>query len=120
MALSKAIGPLERLVKWRVVFAGWQLGTRYNRDKEDPEAQAVRDHREVTMIMRAEISALVALLVEKGVITEEEFDAALAAEAEQLSEDFSKRFPGMRATDIGITVDIAEMEKHGTMRGWLP
>lgn len=31
---------LQRLGKWRTVFASWQLGTR---SKNDPEAQAVRD-----------------------------------------------------------------------------
>ena len=36
----------NRLTKWRSVFAGWQLGTRA---KGDPECDAVRDHREVTI-----------------------------------------------------------------------
>lgn len=54
---------LQKLCKWRSVFAGWQLGTRPD---TDAECQAVRDHREVTMLMRAELSALTALLIEKG------------------------------------------------------
>ena len=44
---------LNRLCKWRAHFAGWQLGTRA---KDDPEAQAVRDHRELSMLMRVELS----------------------------------------------------------------
>jgi hypothetical protein len=39
---------LNRLCKWRAIFAGWQLGTRA---KGDPESDAVRDHREVTILI---------------------------------------------------------------------
>lgn len=45
---------LEKLGKWRSLFAGWQLGTRLD---NDPECQAVRDHREVTMLLRTEVNA---------------------------------------------------------------
>ena len=58
---------MNRLAKWRSVFAGWQLGTR---QIGDPESDAVRDHREVTLLLRAEQSALVLLLIEKGIFTE--------------------------------------------------
>src|SRR5205809_59165 len=46
---------LNRLTKWRSVFAGWQLGTR---PLGDPECDAVRDHREVTILMRAELTTI--------------------------------------------------------------
>lgn len=108
---------LQRLAKWRTVFAGWQLGTR---DKADPEAAAVRDHRELTMIMRAELSALTGLMIEKGVFTAQEFSDALEAEADLLSKDYEKRFPGVRATDTGIEMNVAVMREHGTMEGWKP
>ena len=51
---------LNRLCKWRAIFAGWQLGTRA---KGDPESDAVRDHREVTILLRAEASAMTGLLL---------------------------------------------------------
>ncbi len=108
---------LDRLTKWRAVFAGWQLGTRAD---TDPECRAVRDHREVTILLRAEVSTLTGLLIEKGVFTGEEFTAALEREAEQLSADYSRRFRGMKATDVGIQMDVAVMQEHGTMDGWLP
>lgn len=60
---------LNRLCKWRSILAGWQLGTRAD---TDPECQAVRDHREVTLLLRAEVNALTQLLVCGGVFTEEE------------------------------------------------
>lgn len=108
---------LNRLAKWRAVFAGWQLGTR---PSSDAECQAVRDHREVTIMLRAEVSALTGLLLAKGVITAGEFDDALGTEAEQLSADYAKRFPGIRATDDGITYDVAVLQEHETMKGWRP
>lgn len=97
------VGPaLERLAKWRAVFAGWQVGTRAI---DDPECQAIRDHREVTLLLRAEVSALVGLLVEKHVFTNEEYSIAVGDEAERLSEALEKRFPGARATDDGMVYD---------------
>jgi hypothetical protein len=104
---------LQRLCKWRAVFAGWQLGTR---PKGDPESDAVRDHRELTILLRAEVSALVAMLVGKGVFTAEEFCAALDKEAEQLSKDYEQRFPGFKARDYGMHMDAAIAAD--TMRGW--
>lgn len=106
---------MNRLAKWRSVFTSWQLGTRA---KGDPESDAVRDHREVTIIMRAELNALGALLIQKGVFTAEEFTAACEAEAELLSADYAKRFPGFKATDYGMHVDVAIAQD--TMRGWKP
>jgi hypothetical protein len=110
-----AVSALNRLAKWRSVFAGWQLGTRAD---TDPECQAVRDHREVTILLRAEVSALTCLLAEKGILTGEEWDAALEREADQLSADYANRFPGMEATDHGIAYDLARARE--TMKGWKP
>lgn len=54
---------MNKLAKWRSIFAGWQLGTRA---KGDPESDAVRDHREATILLRAEVNALTACLIEGG------------------------------------------------------
>lgn len=115
--MSPGAKALNRLTKWRNVFVGWQLGTR---KKGDPEGDAVRDHRELSMILRVEVTALAGLMIEKGVFTAEEFDAAVAKEADALSEDFAQRFPGIRATDEGLAMDPIVMQRHGTMQGWLP
>lgn len=106
---------VQRLAKWRVLLTGWQLGTRA---KGDPEGDAVRDHREATLLLRAEMSALLTLLCDKGVITAGEFNAALEREANLLSADLSRRFPGIKATDDGL-----EFVPHiavDTMKGWRP
>lgn len=93
---------LNRLAKWRSWFAGWQLGTR---PKDDPECAAVRDQRELLLIMRSELSALTALLVKKGVFTADEFDEALEKEAMQMDADLSVRFPGVTSTSVGLRMD---------------
>lgn len=93
------------LAKWRRVFMWWQLG---KRDKGDPEGDAVADHREVTMLMRTELNALAALLIQKQVFTAMEFTAQVEVEAEHLSETYSQKFPGLIATPDGITGNMPE------------
>ena len=105
----------QRLAKWRTLFAGWQLGTRA---KGDPEGDAVRDHREVTILLRAEMNALLGLLVAKGICTAEEFAVALEREADLLSADYARRFPGIRAADHGL--EFVPHIAADTMRGWRP
>lgn len=105
---------LNVLTKWRVLLTGWQLGTR---PKGDPEGDAVRDHREVTILLRAESSALVGLLLAKGVITQAEWLDALRREAEQLNKDFERRFPGVTASEEGLTIDKRTLP---WMKGWKP
>jgi hypothetical protein len=114
---ADARAELEKLAKWRSVFAGWQLGTRLD---SDPESQAVRDHREVTILLRAELSALTGLLIDKGVFTAAEFTQRVGEEARLLSEDYSRRFPGMEATEHGIAYDLETIRRRGTMEGWPP
>jgi hypothetical protein len=106
---------LNRLTKWRGVFASWQLGTR---TKEDPECQAVRDHREATIMLRAELSAVTFLLIEKKVFTDEEYDAALLGAADRLDAEYQKGFPGFKSSDTGMVINAAIAKD--TMAGWRP
>jgi len=106
---------IERLCKWRTVFAGWQLGTRA---KGDPESDAVRDHRELSMMLRAGSSAIVGLLIKKGVFTVEEYNAQLQEEAQYLCEAYERKFPGFKATDEGMQMDT--VIARDTMQGWKP
>ena len=105
---------LNRLCKFRTLLAGWQLGTR---PKGDPESDAVRDHRELSLLLRAELTALTGLLLRKGLITGTEFEAALGEEAEMLTADMERRFPGVTAHDNGLGLDPAQM---GWMKSWRP
>lgn len=115
MSQEKMLRALNLLCKWRNVLAGWQLGTQA---LGDPECDAVRDHREQTLIMRAEVSALVGLLVKKGVFTIEEFQDQLLEEAQAYSEMYAAKFPGVTATDFGVKYDARVATQ--TMRGWKP
>lgn len=93
---------LNRLAKWRVWFAGWQLGTR---PKGDPECDAISDHREATLIQRVELTTLTRLLIEKGVFTAEEYQATLNDEAHELCLMLERRFPGVEGHDHGLTMN---------------
>jgi len=106
---------LNKLAKWRSVFAGWQLGTRA---KGDPESDAVRDHREVTILLRAEVNALTKLMIDKGVFTVREFDSQLVDEAKHLDRAYEDKFPGIQATEFGISID--PLKASETMKGWRP
>lgn len=113
--MSETINILERLAKWRSVFAGWQLGTRLDTDSE---ANAVKDHRESTILLRAEVSALTALLLEKDIFSHAEFLEQLQLEAEYLNKEYEKRFPGFHATDVGMQMDLPEAAQ--TTKNWRP
>ena len=93
---------LNRLAKWRTILAGWQLGTRA---KGDPVCDAVRDHREATLMLRADVDALTDLLIAKGIFTTEEYLRAVADAAEMCNHQLEQRFPGVRATEQGIELD---------------
>lgn len=105
------------LCKWRTHFAGWQLGTR---PKGEPECDAVRDHREVTMLLRAEASAIVRTLIEKGYFTAEEFTENFNDECRLLNQDYEARFAGITASEVGLHYDVQRIHDAGTMLGWKP
>ena len=96
---------LNKLAEWRAVFAGWQLGTRPD---TDGETLALRDHREVTILLRAEVSALLGLLMQKGVITTHQWERALAEEASRLDHDYEAKFPGFSTDQDGVHMDVAQ------------
>lgn len=111
---ERTMAALNRLAKWRTLFTGWQLGTRL---KGDPEGDAVRDHREATILLRAEATALAGLLLRKGIIAEEEWLAALELEANELNAMYENRFPGVTAHQDGLTFDKRTLP---WMKGWKP
>lgn len=113
--LQRASAAMNKLAKWRMVFAGWQLGTRA---KGDPECDAVRDHREVTLLLRAEVTALTGLLLRRKAFSQDELADAMAEEAALLDHDHEHRFPGFKTTDHGIDIDVAVASQ--TMKGWRP
>ena len=106
---------LQKLAKWRSVLAGWQLGTR---TLDDPECQAVKDHREATILLRAEVSALTNLLIIKGALDPKEYLEQLRKEAIYLDMQMEKRFPGITTSESGVHYDTRVAAE--TMKGWKP
>jgi hypothetical protein len=108
---------LNKLCKWRSVFAGWQLGTR---PESDGPTKAVRDHREVTMLLRAEVSALAGLLIKKGVFTPHEFEAQLGEEAAALDAMYERKFPGFSTSLNGVEMKLPEVKATMARLGFPP
>jgi hypothetical protein len=106
---------LNKLAKWRSVFTGWQLGTRAI---GDAEADALRDHREATILLRAELTAVLQILVRKEICTEDEWMQTLLDEVRRLDRDYERLFPGFKATAEGMDIDLAIAKD--TMAGWPP
>ncbi len=112
-----ALDALNRLTKWRSFFAGWQLGTQ---PETHGPTRAVRDHREATMILRVEVTALTRALLEKGVLTQDELAVLIEDEANELAAAYERRFPGFRATDDGMSLEFSQatetMQREGFPR----
>lgn len=104
--MSPGMKALNRLAKWRTIFTGWQLGTRA---KGDPESDAVSHHRELSILLRAEVNAITQLLVKRGVFTGEDFDAQLVEEVEHLERIYEEKFPGAKASDDGMVLQKDEV-----------
>ena len=102
---------LNKLAKWRTVFASWQLGTRSD---TDPECKAVKDHREATILLRAEVTALTGLMLRKGLATQEELQEAILEEATALDQAYERRFPGFSTSESGVHMKMPEAAE--TMR----
>lgn len=92
----------NKLCKWRGVYAGWWFGTR---SIDDPQAKAARDNFDRTIMLRCEVSALTALLIEKGAFTLPEFEQRLLTEVEALDRMLEEAWPGIKTTDVGVTME---------------
>lgn len=94
---------LEQVAKWRRFFAQWQLGERM---PDDGEFKAVAHQRELYILLRVEVSALIILLLRKGVFTEAEFEDAVEAEARHLDRMFAEAYPGWSSEPTGMHMDL--------------
>lgn len=105
---------LNKVAKWRNVFASWQLGTRSD---TDGECRALKDHRELTIMLRVEVNALSGLLIAKGVFTNEEWVNRLVAEAKLLDQEYERRFPGFSTEQDGVHMKLPDavetMRRYG-------
>jgi hypothetical protein len=112
---SRTERALQRLTRWKTLLAGWQLGTR---TLEDPVAAAVRDHREQTLLTKNTADALTQALIDKGVLTEDEFVAAQEKAANRQCEAYERRFPGVSATETGLNIDVNRVHEWMRPPNW--
>jgi hypothetical protein len=116
--MHKPIDPLNKLCKWRGVLAGWAIGSK---KVETPGVRAVRNTAERLLVLRVEVSTLLALMLEKKVFTEDEFRAKLQAEAMILDDMMEKEFPGFRSVADGIDIyDVALAADTMQRKGFPP
>ena len=117
MTEQTMMAALEKLTKWRKFFASWQLGTRLD---GDGESKAVRNHRELSILLRVEANALAALLMRKGIITQQEWQAAIEAEAKTLDHAYEETYPGWRSTPDGLSMKLPEAAETMRKLGFPP
>ena len=108
---------INKLGKWRTFFAGWQLGTRA---LSDGTARAVRDHRDLSMMLRVEVSTLAMLLIRKGVFTLEEYNEELIRQAKTLDATYERQFPGFSTSDAGLHLQLPEALETQVRLGFPP
>jgi len=104
---------LNRLAKWRSVFTGRWLGTR---SIQDPEAIAVRDVFEKLLILRVELTAISNLLIDQKIYSINQYMAQVTIECGHLQAALERQFPGHKACDYGMDIDIAIAAE--TTKGW--
>lgn len=105
MSDKTLVAALDKLTKWRKFYASWQLGTR---PKDDGELKALTHHLELSILLRVEVSAVIALLISKGVFTLDEWHASLEAEAKALDHAYEETYPGWRSTPAGLSMKMPE------------
>lgn len=117
MSDETLIAALDKLAKWRKFFASWQLGTM---SAQDGRYKAVAHHRELSILLRAELSALTGLLIRKGLFTQQEYQDALEAEAKRLDHDYEENYPGWRSVPDGMSMKLPEAAETMRKLGFPP
>lgn len=117
MSEKTMVAALEKLARWRKFFASWQLGTV---PASDGRYKAVADHRELSILMRAELSALTGLLVRKGAFSRDEFAESLEREAKLLDHDYEESYPGWRSVPEGLSMKMPEAGETMRKLGFPP
>ena len=66
------------------------------------------------------MTALTALLIQKGLVTQAEFAEALLAEAKLLDHGYEERFPGWRTSSDGLHMKMPEALETVRKMGFPP
>lgn len=103
VAAKRCRAAYEKLGKWRLAFMARMLGTV---PREDKRFVPYKDLFENLIFRRAEINALAKVLIDKQVVTPVEWLNYMTEEAKLFDEDLEKVFPGYKATEFGLDVDL--------------
>lgn len=106
---------MNKLSNWKVVYANWQLGTR---DGTDGAFQAIQDAKLSDLNSNIKLDALVQLLIERGLISEEALLAEQIEVANKLEKSLEAKFPGATATDTGMVYDESAFENTKEQLGF--
>lgn len=101
-----------RLQRWPIGVVGEFTGTRTDKD---PQARAARRWIRRLLMTQAEQLATFSLLMDKGVFTRAEYEAALQRAAQTLCLELEEQFPGIKSHDHGVSIDRRAVE---TMKDW--
>jgi hypothetical protein len=105
---------LNRLNHWGMLLTGRIAGTLR---ADDPRSKGYRDLFQKFLIQRAEVNAITAILLEKGITTREDLTKRITDEATHLDQLHEQQYPGVRSTDSGL--DFYDLPKVQTwMKGW--
>jgi hypothetical protein len=108
---------VETLCKWRGVLAAWHLG---EIGRHAPGVPAMRDLQESRLVTRVELSALMRVLIAKGIVTESEVQTQMGVEAWLLDQLYQTKFPGYRAVPEGVEMNLAVAEETRRVLGFPP
>ena len=108
---------IQRLCKWRTVFIGWMYGTVPD---GTPGLKAHKDRVDAQIMHRVELNALTTLLIHKGVFTREEFMVQLVEECGHKEREYEQMFPGYKATDTGVSIDLKVVPETHKRMGFPP
>jgi hypothetical protein len=102
---------MEKLGKWRGLYAGWWFGTRR---LDEAQARAARDNFDRTIMLRCEVNAFTALCLQKGLWSVGEWQQQLLEEIERMDAALEEKWPGFRTDSTGLIMTPAIA--HDTMK----
>jgi hypothetical protein len=108
---------LNKLCKWRMILAGWHNGSK---SIGEPGVKAMRDLMDKWLVVRAEASALAALLIQKKVFSHQEFHDQVMHEATLLDAQMAEFFPGFRTIQDGVEIYDVSLAAETTKRLGFP
>ena len=108
----------QRLQQFGRLAASRLFGTMLS---TDGRSKAVVDEWERSLILRAEMNALVGLLIDKGIVTEAEWAARSVEALRHLADAHAKTWPELTVDETGIHIhDMAAHAARAKAERWPP